>query len=833
MRVSRSLVGVDRQGSVAVFRTNSIDIRVLFLTSDIVRVRAGFDGEFREASYSLVTTAWEDEFDEVMAGERTRIEPATFELIEDHDKVVLQGERLRVEADREPFVLRVVDEDGEVLHCDTPDLAYREDANKRRLHTSQIFEDDRFYGFGEKAGEINKFGHLLTMNPQDSMGYDPIKTDSLYKHIPFYIKLGSRSRRAVGYFYHGSYTCDFDMGKSKSNYWQRSSTYRTDGGDIDLFIIAGPKIRDIIGRFTYLTGRSALLPKQALGYLGSSMYYPELDENCDDAIVEFVDTTKRKGFPADGFQLSSGFNQQETSEGLKRCVLTWNDRRFPDPEDFFARMAERGIIVSPNVKPGFLLVHPDMDEFVDEQIFVREAESDDPAPARWWGGPGHLVDFTDPHARDVWKQKLTEQILDRGTLSVWNDNCEYDSIVDLDSRVHAEGIGGTIAEYKPVMSNLMCKLTIDAIEEKDPEIRPFVVCRSGHTGIQRYAQTWAGDNRTSWDSLKYNIATILGMGLSGVANHGCDIGGFAGPAPEGELLVRWVQNGIFQPRFSVHSASDDNTVTEPWMYSDLADTIRDAMKLRYRMFPYLYSLMVRAHETGLPIVETLASAFQNDPGVDNEGVDFMFGDSLLIANVVEKGQTVRPVRFPAGADFADFGSRAVYEGGTDIEVPVELSTIPMFLRSGGIVPMADHDLLSFGQDDVTGWHILCFPREDGQFTIVEDDGVTRGYERGEVRTSTITMTAGDWVVLDVAVEGDYPTAVERVQYDLVAPEKAPFWVKLDDAELHHFQDREAFDKATSGWYYSQTKKSVQVKFPNPAGSYRVTVSFDKFDLVGM
>lgn len=803
------------------------------MTNDILRIRAGFDGDFQEASYSLVTTAWKDEFDEVMVGERNRIEPASFELIEKDTMVVLQGERLRVEADREPFILRVLDEDGEVLHSDTPDLAYREDRNGRRLHTSQILEDDRFYGFGEKAGELNKFGHLLTMNPQDSMGYDPIKTDSLYKHIPFYIKLGSVSRRAVGYFYHGSYTCDFDMGKSKSNYWQRSSTYRTDGGDVDLFIIAGPKIRDIVSRFTYLTGRSALLPKQALGYLGSSMYYPELDENCDDAIVEFVDTTKRKGFPADGFQLSSGFNQQETSEGLKRCVLTWNNRRFPDPEDFFARMEERGIVVSPNVKPGVLLVHPDMDEFVAEQIFVKEADSDDPAPARWWGGPGHLVDFTDPHARDVWKKKLTEQILDRGTLSVWNDNCEYDSIVDLDSRVHAEGVGGTIAEYKPVMSNLMCKLTIDAIEEKDPEIRPFVVCRSGHTGIQRYAQTWAGDNRTSWDSLKYNIATILGMGLSGVANHGCDIGGFAGPAPEGELLVRWIQNGIFQPRFSVHSASDDNTVTEPWMYTDHTDKIRDAMKLRYRMFPYLYSLMVRAHETGLPIMEALASAFQNDPGMDNEGVDFMFGDSLLIANVVEKGQALRPVRFPMGADFADFESRTVHEGGTGIEVPVELSTIPMFVKSGGIVPMTDHDLTSFGKDSVTGWHILCFPREDGQFTIVEDDGVTKGYELGEVRKSTITMTAGDWVVLDVAVEGDYPTTVERVRYDLVAPEKAPFWVKLDDEVLHHFQDRDAFEEAPSGWYYSQTKKSVQVKFPNPAGSYRVTVSFDKFDLVGM
>ena len=151
------------------------------------------------------------------------------------------------------------------------------------------------------------------------------------------------------------------------------------------------------------------------------------------------------------------------------------------------------------------------------------------------------------------------------------------------------------------------------MRETFENIRPFIVCRSGHAGIQRYAQTWAGDNLTCWESLKYNIATILGMSLSGVANQGADIGGFYGPSPEAELMVRWVQNGIFQPRFSVHSVNTDNTVTEPWMYGDCTGYIRDAIKFRYRMIPYLYSLMERAHETGLPIMEPMCSAFQQDP----------------------------------------------------------------------------------------------------------------------------------------------------------------------------------------------------------------------------
>ena len=109
------------------------------------------------------------------------------------------------------------------------------------------------------------------------------------------------------------------MGREKSNYWKPHSTYRVDGGDIDLFLITGPQVRDVVERYTDLTGKSALLPRYALGYLGSSMYYPELEKDCDDAILEFIDTTKEEEIPVDGFQLSSGYCAIETEEGIKRC----------------------------------------------------------------------------------------------------------------------------------------------------------------------------------------------------------------------------------------------------------------------------------------------------------------------------------------------------------------------------------------------------------------------------------------------------------------------------------------------------------------------------------
>ena len=260
-------------------RTNCVELRILFLTDSIVRIRAGFDGDFAEESYSLVMTAWADRMDGLMKHCRKRVSPAEAVLTDGDKEAVIQGRNLRVVVEKEPFRLCIYDKEGALLHGDIVDLGYQEDSNHRRIHTSEISPDDCFYGFGEKSGDWNKAQKYLCMSPKDAMGYNPKETDSLYKHIPFYIKLNRSTRKASGYFYHNTAECDFDMGREKSNYWKMHSRYRTDAGDIDLFFIEGPSIRQVVERYTDLTGKSAMLPRTALGYLGSSMYYPELPEN--------------------------------------------------------------------------------------------------------------------------------------------------------------------------------------------------------------------------------------------------------------------------------------------------------------------------------------------------------------------------------------------------------------------------------------------------------------------------------------------------------------------------------------------------------------------------
>lgn len=833
MKVCTNAYTVAKKDNYFSVMTNSVEIRILFLTDSILRIRAGFDGDFAEESYSLVMTAWEDRMDDFLKGRRTRVEAADAVLSDGDREAVIEGRILKVVVEKDPFRICVYDKEGTLLHADIVDLAYMEDSNHRRIHTSEISPEDCFYGFGEKSGSFNKAQKFMSMSPKDAMGYNPRETDSLYKHIPFYIKLNRGTRKAVGYFYHNTCECDFDMGREKSNYWKPHSRYRTDGGDIDLFLIAGPSVRQVVERYTDLTGKSAMLPRYALGYLGSSMYYPELDNDCDDAILDFIDTTREEKIPVDGFQLSSGYCTVETDKGIKRCVFTWNKKRFKDPREFFAQMEKRGVTVSPNVKPGILLIHPRLDEMKAKGMFIKASGSDEPGIGTWWGGKGVFADFTNPSTRTYWKEMLKENVLEYGTSSVWNDNCEYDSLVDKDCRCDFEGKGGTIGQLKSVMSNIMCHITDEAIHETFTNTRPYIVCRSGHCGIQRYAQTWAGDNLTCWDSLKYNIATILGMSLSGVANQGCDIGGFYGPSPEAELMVRWIQNGIFQPRFSIHSTNTDNTVTEPWMYGDCTDYIREAIGLRYQLSPYLYSLMERAHETGLPIMEPMCSAFQEDVKCYEEGVDFMLGDSLLVANVVEKGAVSRKVYLPEGETFYDFYTRSAYEGGRTVELPVDLGSIPLFVRSGAIIPMAEDRLDNLKTQQAEHIRILCAADRDGRFELYEDDGISMDYEKGGCLKTSITMTAGERTVLDFHQEGHYETAVKTLYLDMIHREKAPYWVKADGETIPHFLHRRKFEDADCGWYYSQRLKSVQIKYPNPKKDYQVIVSFEQFDLIGM
>ncbi len=815
-------------------RGDAADVMLVFLSDDVVRIRVSFERRFPEASYTLVTTAWEDRLDPLFEGERRRVAALDVPCAETDKELRFATATMTLVLKKAPFSFSLLDAAGKTVYRDLPERAFEKDQLGRLSHFSCMDrEKDHFFGFGEKTGHLDKKGRRLRMSPKDAIGHDPENGDPMYKHIPFYLRVNENDRHVLGLFYHNSYDSVFDMGQEISGYWERYCYYQTDGGDIDLFLINGPKMADVIERYTGLTGRTILPTKQSLGYCASTMYYAELEKDCDREIYQVIDKHLREKIWIDNFWLASGYSSGE-QDGL-RYTFNWNRRRFPKPEEFFEKMNAMGINVICNLKPGVLKNHPYARYYEERGAFIRTPDGGADATGRWWGGEGRFIDFTGPRGREAWKALLEENILRKGTKTVWNDNCEMDGIEDREAQCDYEGAKGTMAELKIIHSNMMAYVAIQALRDVYPNERPYVINRAGFAGIQRYAQVWGGDNLTDWRTVKFNLATIMGMGLSGCANMGCDIGGFAGGAPEGELLLRWIQSGIFQPRFTLNSANSDNTVTQPWMYEEDLPYIREAYDLRYRMLPYLYSLMYEASVSGLPVMRPLFLEFPDDLACYNDkNLSFMFGPAVLVANVVEKGATSRTVYLPAGTRWYDMNDKLrEYAGGQTVEVPVGRGTIPMFLR-GSAVFCTSNDVKRILSDTMRQLDLLIAAEGDSSFVFYDDDGHTEDYKRGVYARTAISVKAGERTTVSFRTEGSYPGTLERLTLKLVSKAKGAFWVSVDGRQIPRFLVRDNWEEAEEGWYYHLSDRTVWVKCPKPQKDvFDIVVSTEKFDLIGM
>lgn len=830
MKKFNRIIGYEKKNGMYYVKSDNGGALLCFMTDDIIRMRVSFDEKFVEESYVLTMTAWEDRFDSFLGSERTRVMPVEVLVEDGAEALVFQTATLKLILYKENFAVELYNGQGKKIYSDMRGKAFLKDHKERVRHYNEIFNGDRFYGFGEQAGRMDKLGSYIRMSPKDSIGYHPEYMSCLYKHIPFYIRVNEQANHALGLFYHNTYESVFNMGNERSGYWPYYSYFEAEGGDLDIFFINGPSFAEVVERYTRLTGRTFFAPKYALGYLGSTMYYAELPENCDREILDFVDKTIDCGIPIDGFQLSSGYTSGSDN---KRYVFTWNNKRFPDPSSFFAEMNGLGVPVTPNIKPGILTTHPYYEEMRKRGVFVGAAyDADTPYVDSWWGGAGSFIDFTNPRGRALWSKLLREQLVEKGVSSIWNDNNEYDSVEDRLALCDFDGSTAPIARLRPLHSLLMNKIGNETIFDVFPNTRPFSVTRGGFAGFQRYASSWAGDNSTCWESLRYNLCTILGMGLCGVANYGADVGGFFGPASDAELLVRWVQHGIFMPRFSIHSSNNDNTVTEPWMFSDKTRYITDAIKLRYSFIPYMYSLLHGASVDGTPILRPLFYEFQGDVNCYDRDDEFMFGPSILVANVLERGADKISVYLPAGCCWYDFNTRERFEGGQTFEIPVTIDSIPLFIRGSAIVPRTE-GIKSIAKDKMTLLNLLITHDRDVAFVMYDDDGISLDYQTGQYLKTTISVSGDTRMNIRFEKEGKHQSTVESVILDIVHREKGPMWVTVGDAPLKQFLCRDKWESADEGWYYSNSKRSALVRYKEREGSYTVTASFEQFDLIGM
>lgn len=623
--------------------------------------------------------------------------------------------------------------------------------------------NESYYGLGEKSGETERAGKRYRMMSIDPMGYDAKSTDPLYKHIPFYITRNSETGISHGIFYDNMSKCVFDMGNEMDNYHGKYRYFQSEAGDLDYYVIAGPKIKDVTKRYSWLTGKTIFTPKWSLGYSGSTMTYTD-EPNAQERLEEFLHLCEKHDIICDSFQLSSGY----TSIEEKRYVFNWNYDKFPNPKEFTKDYHEKNVYLCANIKPCLLKSHPKYEELKERELFIKNGTDNSPELAQFWDGLGSYIDFTNEEAFNWWKEQVKKQLLEFGIDSTWNDNNEYEIwSKNVQCNLFKENLNFELV--RALQPLLMMKSSYEAQKEFSPTLRPYLISRSGCPGMQRYVQTWSGDNYTSWETLKYNIKMGIGLSLSGIYNLGHDVGGFAGPAPSPELFLRWVQNGIFYPRFTIHSWNFDKTVNVPWMYSEITDKVRNLIKFRYKITPYLYTALYNAHENYEPIIKPTFLDFENDKKTFEECDDFILGDCMLITSVVEEGASQRAVYLPKLREgWYDFNTQDWYEGGQTVTIPAPLEYSPFMVKAGSIIPVNDNQSTFLTKsDDKRSFYLFPYKKLGlSEYSLYEDDGISLNYKNMHTKINIKMDCNEKYIEISLNKKGNFELPYKKISFYL-------------------------------------------------------------------
>ena len=553
-----------------------------------------------------------------------------------------------------------------ILYQDRSGLAYNfaGELGEGSVHYTRREEDQFIFGLGDKAGKVNKNHQRFRLGTSDAMGFKAEYSDPLYKHLPFYIcenKTGS-----YGIYYDTYSDGEIDFGKEHDNYYEPFNSIRYEEENMVFYIIFG-SIKEIVQRFIRMTGGIGKVPDWAFQYCGSTMEFTDAADT-DRRLRSFIDRCETYGIKAGAFYLSSGYTQI----GEKRYVFHWNRNKIPDPQELSDHFRSKSLKIIPNVKPAFLDDHPLYETIAGNGWFLHYPDGT-PAKFPFWGGNASYLDFTHPGAYDFWKRCVKENLVEKGYDDIWNDNNEYDIH---DKEVYAHGFGKEIParQIRPLFSYLMSKASREACEETNPD--PFIVTRCAIAGSQSIATTWTGDNYSSFRELRYNHYQAMTMSLSGFCFFGPDIGGFYGPKPNKELFLRWLQYGVFLPRFVLHSWKIGEDSTMPWLYPDQIDAVKAIFDLRERLVPYLKEQMEKCIENDLPMISPV---FLRDSAYDPESDHFMCGDRILVCPVLDEGTNEVTVRLPESRKgFRLRGEGEPIKGDTVVQVTCSISDLPVW-----------------------------------------------------------------------------------------------------------------------------------------------------------
>lgn len=634
--------------------------------------------------------------------------------------------------------------------------------------------DSAFYGLGEKASELNHAGKRFELWNTDPGGYDQ-GDDPIYMSIPFFVALHGGT--AAGLFFDNPYRTFLDMGATEPGLVE----YRAVDGEFRLYVMVGSPA-EVLAAYTEITGRMSLPPLWALGFHQSRWsYYPQ------QRVLDVASEFRRRRLPCDVIHLDIHYMDDY------RC-FTWDRRRFPQPRQMISRLHDQGFKVLSMIDPG-IKVDPGYhvyDEGRENDYFITYPDGV-PFTGPVWPGDCHFPDFTSPQVRQWWGD-LYRPLLEDGIDAFWNDMNEIALIVQNQRqrwvpdivRHDMEGHGASHARIHNVYGLEMVRASREGLDRLRPDQRTFVLSRSGWAGLQRYAAHWTGDNKSTWDHLRLSLAMVMNLGYSGVAFTGPDLGGFTG-GPSPELYVRWLQAGVFTPFMRAHSmiSSPDH---EPWAFGEAAEAInRQYLELRYRLLPYLYTAVWQAARTGAPVMRALSFAFPRDETTHSLDDQFLCGDNLLVAPVLEEGKRYRDVYLPAGT-WIDWWTGEQHVGAATITVEAPLDRLPLFVRGGAIIPLWPVQQY-VGEREIHELTLRVFAAPGGERGFLyEDDGLSPNAHREENhRLSRFTVLVGDdgdaITVQREIVSGSYQPEYKQVRLEIVGLSAEPQVTTLKEGQI--------------------------------------------------
>lgn len=712
-----------------VLNTANGNVKIQVYSPTVIRIQATKETTFNTFSYAVITNPVK----------------GLFKLTKQEDKITLKTDSCELTVFKSPLRFVLKDNQGVVLNEDEP--AFGTSWIGEEVTTYKKMQDDeRFIGLGEKTGNLNRRGEGYTNWNTDFFAY-PSNGDPLYATIPFYI--GLHHNKAYGLFLDNTHKSHFNFGASNN----RFSSFTAELGEMNYYLIANSTVEGIIKSYTDLTGRMEMPSLWSIGFQQCRYsYYP------DKEVISLAKTFREKKIPADVIYFDIHY-----MDNYK--IFTWDNNRFPQPKKMLDELEGMGfknvVIVDPGIKVenGYKAY----EEGKQKDVFIKYPDGTN-YTGQVWPGWCHFPDFTNPKTREWWGASFKGYIND-GIDGFWNDMNEpatwgqrFPDLVEADF----DGRKTSHREWHNVFGMQMARSTFEGSKKLMNGKRPFILTRAAYSGIQRYSAIWTGDNRPEDDHMMAGVRLVNSLGLSGVANAGYDVGGFAGEASK-ELFSRWMQIGAFCPFFRSHKMVDAKD-SEPWSYGEkVEEIVRNYISFRYKVMPYLYSTFYEASQNGMPVARSLAINYTHDPMIYDWKYQnqYLFGQSIMVAPVVSYKE-INKVYLPEG-EWYDLNTERKYSGKQELYVETPMETLPVYVKGGAIIPMQSVVQSAKEMPFDTMYLHIYMGSGNSSFMYYEDAG--DGYDNlnGKFykRNITFSGTKNELVLGDV--EGTYVSKFKNVK----------------------------------------------------------------------